>query len=81
MLRHHVARMERVRREYVLLVTGAPASGAGRAIAADDVDARVRVLRAEGLGAREIAARLARETDRARREIYRSVLELGESRM
>jgi 16S rRNA (cytidine1402-2'-O)-methyltransferase len=80
-LRHHVARMERVRGECVLLVTGAPEGSTARAVAADDVDARIRALRAEGLGAREIAARLARETGRTRREIYRRVLEIAAPRM
>jgi hypothetical protein len=61
----------------VLLVTGAPEGSPGRAVAADDVDARIRALRAEGLGAREIAARLARETGRTRREVYERVVALG----
>jgi len=73
-LRRHVAGMDRVRGECVLLVTGAPAGGATVEV---DVDARIRALRAEGLGTREIAARLAHETGRTRRELYQRVLALG----
>src|SRR5258707_15480389 len=43
------------------------------------LDARIRTLRAEGLGAREIAARLARESGRTRREVYQRVVALGGS--
>jgi 16S rRNA (cytidine1402-2'-O)-methyltransferase len=74
-VRRRVAEMPRVRGECVLLVGGA--GDAARAVAADDLDARIRGLRAEGLGTREIAARLARETGRTRREVYRRVLDLG----
>jgi 16S rRNA (cytidine1402-2'-O)-methyltransferase len=70
-LRRHVAAMDPVRGECVLLVTGA--TDAGPAVAVD-VDARIRALRAEGLGTREIAARLAHETGRTRRECYQRVL-------
>ena len=73
-LRRHVADMAAVRGECVLLVTGAP-EGAG--VAPVDVDGRIRALRAEGLGTREIAARLAHETGRTRRELYQRVLALG----
>jgi hypothetical protein len=52
-------------------VTGATEAGPAAAI---DVDARIRTLRADGLGAREIAARLAHETGRTRRECYQRVL-------
>jgi 16S rRNA (cytidine1402-2'-O)-methyltransferase len=70
-LRRHVATMDRVRGECVLLVTGASDA---RPPAALDVDARIRTLRAGGLGTREIAARLAHETGRTRRECYQRVL-------
>ena len=70
-LRRHVAAMDPVRGECVLLVTGATDAGP---VATVDVDARIRSLRAEGLGTREIAARLAHETGRTRRECYQRVL-------
>ena len=70
-LRRHVAAMDPVRGECVLLVTGATDAGPAATI---DVDARIRTLRAEGLGTREIAARLAHETGRTRRECYQRVL-------
>jgi 16S rRNA (cytidine1402-2'-O)-methyltransferase len=74
-VRRRVAEMERVRGECVLLVAGA--TDAMPAVGADDLDARIRTLRAEGLGTREIAARLARETGRTRREVYQRVLDVG----
>ena len=70
-LRRHVAMMDPVRGECVLLVTGATEGGPAAGV---DVDARIRTLRAEGLGTREIAARLAHETGRTRRECYQRVL-------
>jgi 16S rRNA (cytidine1402-2'-O)-methyltransferase len=73
-VRRRIAGMERVRGECVLLVTGA--SDAPAAVA-DDLESRIRALLAEGLGTREIAARLAHETGRTRREVYRRVLDLG----
>jgi 16S rRNA (cytidine1402-2'-O)-methyltransferase len=73
-LRRHVAGMAAVRGECVLLITGASDDAA---VAPVDVDARIRALRAEGLGTREIAARLAHETGRTRRELYQRVLALG----
>jgi len=73
-LRRHVAAMDPVRGECVLLVTGASEAGPAATI---EVDARIRALRAEGLGTREIAARLAHETGRTRRECYQRVLALG----
>jgi len=76
-LRRHVAAMDPVRGECVLLVTGATEAGPGAAI---DVDARIRTLRAEGLGTREIAARVAHETGRTRRECYQRVLALADPR-
>ena len=73
-VRRRVAEMERVRGECVLLVAGT--TDAAPAVTADDLDVRIRALRAEGIGTREIAARLARETGRTRREVYRRVLEI-----
>jgi 16S rRNA (cytidine1402-2'-O)-methyltransferase len=73
-IRQHVERMERVRGECVLLVAGA--SEEAPVASGDDLDARIRALRAEGIGTREIAARLARETGRTRREVYRRALDL-----
>jgi 16S rRNA (cytidine1402-2'-O)-methyltransferase len=72
-IRARVAGMDRVRGECVLLVTGGAAS---LPVAPDDLDARIRALRAEGLGTREIAARLAHETGRTRREVYQRALAL-----
>ena len=74
-LRRHVAAMDPVRGECVLLVTGAAEGGPPAAI---DVDARIRSLLAEGLGTREIAARLAHETGRTRRECYQRVVAIVE---
>jgi 16S rRNA (cytidine1402-2'-O)-methyltransferase len=67
--------MERVRGECVILVAGATEADVP-AVAPDDLDARIRALRRDGLGTREIAARLARETGRTRREVYRRALAL-----
>jgi len=72
-IRARVAEMERVRGECVLLVAGGAESAA---TAPDDLDARIRALRAEGLGTREISARLAHETGRTRREVYQRVLDV-----
>jgi 16S rRNA (cytidine1402-2'-O)-methyltransferase len=74
-IRAHVDRMARVRGECVLLVAGAAEAAAP--LDEDDLDARIRGLRAEGLGTREIAARLARETGRTRREVYQRAIRLG----
>jgi 16S rRNA (cytidine1402-2'-O)-methyltransferase len=74
-LRRHVDGMDPVRGECVLLVTGATEGGPAVTV---DVDARIRALRAEGLGTREIAARLAHETGRTRRECYQRVLALAD---
>jgi 16S rRNA (cytidine1402-2'-O)-methyltransferase len=73
-VRRQVDDKDAVRGECVLLVAGGEATGA--APAPDDVDARIAALHAEGLGTREIAARLARDTGRTRRELYRRVLEV-----
>jgi 16S rRNA (cytidine1402-2'-O)-methyltransferase len=73
-IRARVAAAARVRGECVILVAPAPeAAEAGPVV---DLDARIRALKAEGLGTREIAARLAHETGRTRREVYRRALEL-----
>ena len=76
-VRAHVAAMDRVRGECVILVAGATGD-APEPLAADTLDARIRALRSEGLGAREIAARLSRETGHTRREIYHRVVHLDE---
>ena len=68
-LRAHVARMDRVRGECVVLVAGA-ADRPPPALADADLDERIRALHADGLGTREMAARLAGETGRRRRELY-----------
>jgi 16S rRNA (cytidine1402-2'-O)-methyltransferase len=73
-IRARVQAMERVRGECVILV--GPGADAAAAAAPIDLDARIRALRADGLGTREIAARLARETGRTRREVYRRVLDV-----
>ncbi|HXJ37124.1 MAG TPA: 16S rRNA (cytidine(1402)-2'-O)-methyltransferase [Candidatus Eisenbacteria bacterium] len=60
--------------ELVIVVTGAPDAAAGGTPL--DLDAQIRRLRAEGLGVRDVAARLAAETGRPRRQIYQRALEL-----
>jgi 16S rRNA (cytidine1402-2'-O)-methyltransferase len=73
-LRAAVAAMPRVRGECVLLVGGvAEDSFVPTAV---DPDARIRALAAEGLGTREIAARVAHETVLSRREAYQRALAL-----
>jgi 16S rRNA (cytidine1402-2'-O)-methyltransferase len=71
-IRARVDAMERVRGECVVLVAAAPEQDAPETPV--DLDDRIRALRADGVGTREIAARLARETGRTRREIYQRVL-------
>lgn len=68
-----LARRSDVRGECVILVAADPDAAPP---AADDLDTRIRALHADGVGTREIAARLARETGRTRREVYRRVVEL-----
>ncbi|MGH7896134.1 MAG: 16S rRNA (cytidine(1402)-2'-O)-methyltransferase [Candidatus Binatia bacterium] len=67
----------RIRGEFVVVVAGAeeaaPLAGAG-------LDERIRRLRAEGLGIRDVAARLATETGGSRRAIYQRALALERSR-
>jgi len=75
-VRGRVAEMERVRGECVILVAGAAADAPRPATGADDLDDRIRALRAEGLGTREVAARVAHETGRTRREVYQRALAL-----
>lgn len=60
------------RGEVTIVVAGAAAGEAPAAAPAEplDLDARIAALAAEGRGAREIAAALARETDLPRRELY-----------
>ena len=67
-----LASRPRVRGECVLLVAGGSDPDASPEPV--DVDARLRALLAEGLGTREIAARLARETGSPRRAMYQRVL-------
>jgi 16S rRNA (cytidine1402-2'-O)-methyltransferase len=73
-VRRQVDRMDPVRGECVLLVAGRPATEPR--VIVDDLDARIAALHADGLGTREIAARLARDTGRTRREVYKRVLEV-----
>jgi 16S rRNA (cytidine1402-2'-O)-methyltransferase len=74
-IRAEVEGRARVRGECVVLVAGA--AEATVEVGGDDLDARIRSLRTQGLGAREIAARLARDTGRTRREVYQRVVTLG----
>jgi 16S rRNA (cytidine1402-2'-O)-methyltransferase len=75
-VRARVEAMDRVRGECVVLVAGAAAGAAREPSAVDDLDVRIRALAAEGLGTREIAARVAHETGRTRREVYQRALAL-----
>jgi 16S rRNA (cytidine1402-2'-O)-methyltransferase len=75
-VRAHVAAMDRVRGECVILVAGANET-IPEPLPEETLDTRIRAMRAEGLGAREIAARLSRETGHTRREIYDRVIKLG----
>jgi len=68
--------VEGVRGEITLVVEGAPAP---RALPAEQVDARIRALLAEGRSARHIAAELAPEAAVPRRQIYARVLALREA--
>ena len=72
-VRKHVSAMGRVRGECVIVVGGRSAE---EMPADDDVETRIVALHREGLGTREIAARLARDTGRTRRELYRRILEV-----
>jgi len=76
-VRERVEAMERVRGECVVLVAGAGETRARPAVGPEDLDGRIRLLLADGLGTREIAARLAHETGRTRREVYQRVLALA----
>jgi 16S rRNA (cytidine1402-2'-O)-methyltransferase len=60
------------RGEVTIVLGGAPTGEAPAAVPGPpaDLDARIAALAAEGRGAREIAAALARETDLPRRELY-----------
>jgi 16S rRNA (cytidine1402-2'-O)-methyltransferase len=72
-IRARVETMDRVRGECVILVAAADEPAQPVAV---DLDARIRALKADGVGTREIAARLAHETGRTRRDVYRRVVEL-----
>ncbi len=67
------------RGECTLVVGGASVAEQGDA-AEFDVDAAVREMLAEGLGPKDIAARLMVKTGRARRELYQLALALGRER-
>ena len=62
--------------EVTLVIAGAAEDqAAGEALTDDEVQERARELLAQGLSARDAADRLAAETGRPRREIYRLVVE------
>jgi 16S rRNA (cytidine1402-2'-O)-methyltransferase len=66
--------------EVTLVVAGADEdSPGGESLSDDDVQERARELRAEGLSARDTADRLAAETGRPRREVYRLVVAASEA--
>jgi 16S rRNA (cytidine1402-2'-O)-methyltransferase len=73
-IRAQLEQRNEVRGECVVLVAADP--DAATVPPVDDLDARIRALHADGVGTREIAARLARESGRTRREVYRRVVEL-----
>ena len=65
--------------EVTLVVAGADEGAASsEALSDDDVQERARELRSEGLSARDTADRLAAETGRPRRDVYRLVVAAGE---
>jgi 16S rRNA (cytidine1402-2'-O)-methyltransferase len=64
--------------EVTLVVAGAAADASDQAWTDDDVQERARELHAEGLSARDVADRLATETGRPRRDVYRLVVAVGE---
>jgi 16S rRNA (cytidine1402-2'-O)-methyltransferase len=64
---------EAPRGECTLVVAGASAGEAAEPI---DVEARARALLAEGLGPKDVAARLAVETGKSRRTLYQLALSL-----
>jgi 16S rRNA (cytidine1402-2'-O)-methyltransferase len=65
--------------EVTLVVAGADEAAAADEWTDEDVQARARELRAEGLSARDTADKLAAETGRARRDVYRLVVAAGET--
>ncbi len=73
-VRAALAARAKVLGELVIVVAGAPDATEGAA--PPDLDAHIRRLRSEGLGVRDVAARLAAETGRSRRAIYQRALEL-----
>jgi 16S rRNA (cytidine1402-2'-O)-methyltransferase len=65
--------------EVTLVIAGAAEDeAAGEPLTDPEVQARARELLADGLSARDAADRLASETGRPRREIYRLVVAVGE---
>jgi 16S rRNA (cytidine1402-2'-O)-methyltransferase len=69
-----IARVARLRGEVTVVIAGAPA--AERQVDDAALDERIRAARAAGQSAAGIAAALARETGRPRREIYRRAVAL-----
>ena len=70
-----ISRVERLRGEVTVVIAGAPAEE--RQVDDAELDERIRTARAAGQSAAGIAAALARETGRARREIYRRAMTLA----
>src|SRR4029077_12757706 len=70
-----IGRVERLRGEVTVVIAGAPAEE--RQVDDAELDERIRTARAAGQSAAGIAAALARETGRARREIYRRAMTLA----
>ena len=70
-----IGRVERLRGEVTVVIAGAPSGE--RQVDDAELDERIRTARAAGQSAAGIAAALARETGRARREIYRRAMTLA----
>ena len=70
-----IGRVGRLRGEVTVVIAGAPAEE--RQVDDAELDERIRTARAAGQSAAGIAAALARETGRARREIYRRAMTLA----
>ena len=70
-----IGRVERLRGEVTVVIAGAPAEE--RQVDDAELDERIRTARAAGQSAAGIAAALARETGRPRREIYRRAMSLA----
>ena len=74
-LAERIGRVERLRGEVTVVIAGAPAGE--RQVDDAELDERIRAARAAGESAAGIAATLARETGRPRREIYRRAMTLA----